>query len=78
MGGRIDDAFSFRHSRISMSCAVGNLEGAVNEGCGRCRVKFSAPLDRQLVKQGKYRGIENRVKCKGNIGLNRREKAVIG
>lgn len=36
MGGRVGDALSVGCSSISISCDVGNLEGAVDKGCGGC------------------------------------------
>ena len=77
MGGRVGDALSFWRSSISISCTVDNLEEAINKGCRGCRVKFSAPIVRYLFERGKHCGIENRVKCKSNMGLNRSAKAVI-
>ena len=35
-------------------------------------------LVRYLFERGKHNGIENHEKCKGNIGLNKRAKTVIG
>lgn len=46
MGGRVGDALSFWRSSISISCAMGNLEGAVDKGCGGCRVRISTLLVR--------------------------------
>ena len=77
MGSRVDDALPFRHSSIGISCIMGNLEGAVYKGCCGCLKRISAPLVRSLFKWGKHSGIENRVKCKSNMGLNRSAKAVI-
>ena len=57
---------------------MGNLEGAVNKGRCGCLKRISAPLVRYMFERGKHCGIENRVKSKGNIGLNRRAKTVIG
>lgn len=41
MGGSVDDALPFRHSSIGVSCVVGDLEGAVDKGCGKCRVRIA-------------------------------------
>ena len=45
MGGRVDDALSFGHPRIGISCTMGSLEGAVNKGrCGGYRLKTNRSL----------------------------------
>ena len=68
MGGGANDTLPFRHSRIGVCCPLGGFEGALDEGCGGCRLIIrlqdvqicpawlgSAILDQRKVESKKWK-----------------------